>query len=319
MSPQLSVALCTRNCAPYLPAQLASLLAQTRLPDELVVGDEASTDGTWEILERFAAAAPFPVRLIRNAQPLGVAANFTQVVAACRGELIALCDHDDIWAATRLERSVAAFDDATVTLAFSDARLITADGIPYGALWATLGVDGPALARLAPPQLFAALLARRAVTGGTMTLRASTAQWALPIPSGWYQDEWLAQLAPLRGRAVAIAEPLMQYRQHPGNAVGAQPDGLWPRLRRARDGAHRRRLEAQRAQLQLLATALQGKAELPEWALPMVTERLAHVEGRLAVQGGPLARTRALWRELASGRYAQDSHGYWSALQDLVG
>ncbi len=325
MSARLSVALCTRNCAPFLGAQLDSLLAQTRRPDELVAGDEASTDGTWEILEQFATRAGFPVRLIRNAAPLGVAANFSQVIAACSGDFVALCDHDDIWEPQRLERSLAAMqgpgrDGVAVALAFSDATLIDSNGaVLPGRLWSTLRLDAAALVRLAPEQLFAALLARRAVTGGTMTLRGDVARWALPIPKGWYQDEWMAQLAVLRGPAVAIEEPLMRYRQHAGNAVGAQRDGFVARVELGRDGAHRDRLEAQRNQLLILRAELSAKTDVPRWAMEVLESRLAHLDGRLAVQGGPLARSAALWRELRSGRYAGNARGYWSALQDLFG
>jgi glycosyltransferase involved in cell wall biosynthesis len=332
VSVRLSVALCTRNCAPYLRAQLESLRGQSLLPDELVVGDEASTDGTWEILEAFAASAPFSVRLIRNAQPLGVAGNFSQVIAACGGELIALCDHDDVWEPERLARSVAAMRGrgpvseaaiperaGSVALAFSDASLIDAAGaaIP-GRLWARMDLDAVGLASLPTQRLFAALLARRAITGGTMTLRGDVARWALPIPLGWYQDEWMAQLAVLRGGAVAIAEPLMRYRQHAGNAVGAQRDGFAARFRLARDGAHRERLEAQRKQMLILREQLAAKTGVPDWAIAAVDARVAHLDGRLAVQGGPVRRTAALLRELSTGRYAGNARGYWSALQDLL-
>ena len=54
---RLSVALCTCNGADFLPEQLASYVAQTRRPDELVVCDDASTDATRSVLEAFAAQA----------------------------------------------------------------------------------------------------------------------------------------------------------------------------------------------------------------------------------------------------------------------
>ncbi|HEX8394664.1 MAG TPA: glycosyltransferase, partial [Longimicrobium sp.] len=60
--PRVSVALCTYNGARWLPEQLASLAAQTRLPHELVVCDDRSTDETEAVVRAFAATAPFPVR-----------------------------------------------------------------------------------------------------------------------------------------------------------------------------------------------------------------------------------------------------------------
>ena len=62
----LSVAMCTYNGELYLREQLDSIAAQTRLPDELVVCDDGSTDRTVAILDDFAASAPFPVRGLRQ-------------------------------------------------------------------------------------------------------------------------------------------------------------------------------------------------------------------------------------------------------------
>jgi len=94
---RLSVAMCTCNGAPYLRAQLRSLAAQSRVPDEVVVCDDVSSDATCDIIADFATRAPFPVRLHVNARRLGWTKNFEQAVALCDGELIALSDQDDVW------------------------------------------------------------------------------------------------------------------------------------------------------------------------------------------------------------------------------
>src|ERR1700760_1987549 len=106
---KISVALCTYNGERFLGRQLASIQQQTRLPDELVACDDCSTDRTLEILNDFAAAAGFPVNIIRNEEKLGVAANFERAIRLCQGSLIALCDQDDIWYPSRLERSEEEF------------------------------------------------------------------------------------------------------------------------------------------------------------------------------------------------------------------
>lgn len=65
----VSIALAMYNSSRFLDQQLQTLASQERLPDELVVN--ASTDGTVAKIEAFAATAPFPVRLHRNAERLG--------------------------------------------------------------------------------------------------------------------------------------------------------------------------------------------------------------------------------------------------------
>jgi len=69
-SPSISVAMTTFQGEKYLNEQLAAILEQTRLPDEIVIGDDASTDDTWSILRAFEEASPVPVRLLRDGSVL---------------------------------------------------------------------------------------------------------------------------------------------------------------------------------------------------------------------------------------------------------
>lgn len=96
--------MCTFNGQAYLGEQLESLAAQTRLPAELVVRDDGSTDETVPILEQFARTALFPVRVTRNATRLGIPDNFAAAISDARCELIALADQDDRWYPHKLER-----------------------------------------------------------------------------------------------------------------------------------------------------------------------------------------------------------------------
>lgn len=133
----ISVALCTYNGARFLEEQLASLQAQIRCPDELIVCDDRSTDKTVQLLEAFARIAPFPVRIHVNPANLGSTMNFDRAMRLCTGSLIAFCDQDDIWHSTRLSACAEAFqDDPRLELVFSNGQLIDEAGtqIP-GRLW----------------------------------------------------------------------------------------------------------------------------------------------------------------------------------------
>src|SRR5690349_17434303 len=119
---RISIALCTYNGGPFLAEQLASYVQQTRLPDELVVCDDCSSDNTMAILRDFAARAPFAVRLHQNAANLRSTRNFEQAIRLCTGDVIALSDQDDVWLPEkleRMERTLAA--DPEISLVFSDA------------------------------------------------------------------------------------------------------------------------------------------------------------------------------------------------------
>src|ERR1039458_10236882 len=84
---RLSVAMAVYNGARYLAEQLDSIARQSRAPDELVISDNHSTDGTTKIVEAFASSAPFPVRLHVNEANLGISKNFEQAIRLCSGEV----------------------------------------------------------------------------------------------------------------------------------------------------------------------------------------------------------------------------------------
>ena len=88
---------------------LIAFSVQTRLPDELVVCDDVSIDGTIEILQEFVKAAPFSVRIYQNNKNLGHEVNFGKVIDLCEGDIIFLSDQDDVWFPEKL---------ATVELCF---------------------------------------------------------------------------------------------------------------------------------------------------------------------------------------------------------
>src|SRR5437867_476200 len=100
---RISVAMTTRNGEQYLEALLESLVRQRRPPDELVVHDDASEDSTLSILEAFASAAPFVVRIERSRVRRGHVAGFLLAAELCEGDAIAFCDQDDVWLNSKLE------------------------------------------------------------------------------------------------------------------------------------------------------------------------------------------------------------------------
>ena len=133
MKATISVALCTYNGERFLSRQLTSIQQQTISPYELIVCDDCSTDSTIEIVRAFAASVAFPVRITRNEHNLGFVANFERAIRLCRGDLIALCDQDDIWYPIRLERSLEEFTaDPEVGFVFSDADIIDDQDQPDG-------------------------------------------------------------------------------------------------------------------------------------------------------------------------------------------
>lgn len=317
----VSVALATCNGARFLEEQLTSIAAQRRLPDELVVVDDASEDGTWALVQSLARRLPFPVRSWRQPSRVGVARNFSTALERCAGTLIATCDQDDRWHPDRLAVACEAMADPDVLLVCSDAQLIDAAGAPTGVrLWAHAGIPARVLRALAGPDPLAVLLGRRVVTGATMTVRAELVRAALPIGPGWIHDEWLSAQAALRGGRIAVrSEPLVEYRQHTQNAVGASADGLWRRGREALRGDRRARVRRQLEQWEALATAIETDDRVAAVAKARLAARIAHLARRAALPPEPFGRAMLVLRELRAGGYRSGAMGGWSAVQDLLG
>jgi glycosyltransferase involved in cell wall biosynthesis len=121
----ISVAMATYNGEQFLQQQLESLARQTLLPSELVVCDDASTDGTVEILRRFATSAPFPVRIYQNETRLGPGFNFLNALGRCDGDLVAFCDQDDIWKESKLSVCAEVMSDPNIALVSHSATVFS--------------------------------------------------------------------------------------------------------------------------------------------------------------------------------------------------
>lgn len=101
MMEKISVAIATYNGEKYLREQLESLYSQTRLPDEVVVSDDCSTDNTLSILSEYEKK--YGLKILQSQVGLGVNKNFEKAISNCTGDYIAICDQDDIWFPQKIE------------------------------------------------------------------------------------------------------------------------------------------------------------------------------------------------------------------------
>lgn len=124
--PLVSVCLPVYNGARFLRPAVQSVLDQTYPHFELLVFDDTSSDGSWEILQEFQDPR---VVLNRNAHNLGPEANWNQALFAARGRYVKLFHQDDLLAPECLERQVRALEaHPEAVLAFGKRRIITPDG-----------------------------------------------------------------------------------------------------------------------------------------------------------------------------------------------
>jgi glycosyltransferase involved in cell wall biosynthesis len=128
--PHLTIGLPVFNGEEFLGDALDALLSQSYTNFELIISDNASTDGTAEICRSYEKRDS-RIRCIRQRQQIGMVANHNFLVGLARGELFKWASHDDLYAPEYLEQCVAALEDhPEAVLAHSWCILMDACGDP---------------------------------------------------------------------------------------------------------------------------------------------------------------------------------------------
>ena len=235
-NPTVSVAMATFNGEKYLLPQLESLAKQSKLPFELVVCDDGSTDNTVQLLNDFAKSAPFPVRIFQNHEPLGFADNFLKCAHMCDGDWTAFCDQDDFWLPCKLQ------DVVTGLARNPGARLVLQSAL-------ICDRDLKSNGRVFPGS----------IKHGTYSMHDQFGFWVWPgflqtfrtnllketaslkRPRSYYpghaympHDKLVCLIANALGDIVVLDEPAALYRRHPGALTGSYAtQGLKDRIEKA--------------------------------------------------------------------------------------
>ncbi len=207
--PLVSIAMATYNGEKYLQEQLDSIYNQTYKNIEVIVTDDCSTDGTVEILERYAAS--HGLKYYVNEWNLGFVKNFERALSHCHGEYIALADQDDIWLSEKLETLMDKI--GSNMMIHSDCAVIDGEG----------KIISPAWKRENGYMIHTNnLLFKNVVTGCTVLLHKTLLRKALPFPEGLtYHDWWLALCAAEGNKLVYTRDCLTYYREHAAQNTGS--------------------------------------------------------------------------------------------------
>jgi glycosyltransferase involved in cell wall biosynthesis len=221
----ISIAMATYNGQKYLKEQLDSIYAQTYKNIEVIVADDCSTDETVKILNEYSIS--YGLKYYKNEQNLGYVKNFEKAITLCSGDFIALCDQDDVWRADKLEKMFK--NIAGNLLIHSDAKLIDENGD-------TLSESYAAIAHKKFRKNTYEYFFSNDVTGCTTLFKKELLFFALPFPKNMLaHDWWLALCASKEGSIKYLNEPLISYRQHASNQIGAADiSKVYPHELRAR-------------------------------------------------------------------------------------
>ena len=289
----IQVLMACYNGEKYLPQQLASLQGQADPCFTVLMQDDGSTDGTPALLQAGAADERFRLAA-DNGQHHGAIGNFLSLMRQSDADYSALCDQDDVWATDRLSRCRAAMEQAearygadTPLLVHSDAGVIDAQGATlHGSFFAHQGWD-PAAVTL--PRL----LVQNNVTGCTLLMNAALRRLVVQHgdPARMHMHDWfIALTAASFGHIIFVNAPLVNYRQHGVNVVGASQQSLAQRGRKALA-----QWEKGKARIALTYTHARAFREAYGDALPPAARNV--IDGYLATEKmGKLRRVIAVQR-----------------------
>lgn len=227
--------MCTYNGAKYIKDQIESILAQTVLPDEIVIFDDCSTDNTVEIVKTYFRKGHIEWKLSVNEKNLGYIKNFDQAIRKCSGDIIFLSDQDDIWLKDKIEKMTEIFyQKPDHKLVFSNAYITDENlNILKSDLWKIrhLKFKTPSLS---PNQIVRMILKTLNIHGCTMAFKRELLSYTESVPRYWAHDNWITALVSLfdNSYSYALSDKLILYRQHNSNLYGAKPVPVYKRINR---------------------------------------------------------------------------------------
>ena len=206
--PSVDFLVLTYNQEAYVRTAIAAALAQSGPPLDILISDDASTDGTWAEVEAAVAgyAGPHRVTLNRNPVNLGIAAHINQCVARTSGRWIIAAAGDDISRPDRAAKVRACFEATDALLVHSRVETIDPAGRPAG-----IRFDVATFFTTTDPVEAAASFGLYVGATGAWNRALFRKYGPLPL-TGVYEDLILGFRAALEGRIARIDEPLVDYR-----------------------------------------------------------------------------------------------------------
>lgn len=297
--PLIDILLATWNGERYLAEQIESLLAQTSTDWRLLARDDGSTDGTTDILGRYAALHRECITIVEDSDAgLGACGNFARLMEHSDAEYVMFCDQDDVWLPEKVEHCLNAIrklekeqEPGKPALVHCDLRVVDPDIETIAPSFWRYQKLNPVKGRF-----LNRLLIQNVVTGCAAILNRPLARLATPIPAGArMHDWWIALVAAAFGNVGYLPESLVLYRQHGGNTLGAKG---WSLRTVARMLAAGNLIEVGREKRAILRVSEQQAALFAErYGAGLSRENLRLVRAYATISSlGAVARRVALFR-----------------------
>jgi glycosyltransferase involved in cell wall biosynthesis len=221
---KISVLLATYNPNErYLIDLMNSLNSQDYGNFDVLIRDDYSDVNHRHILEKTALKHLTNVsyEITYNQMNMGSNKTFEKLTKQADGGLIAFCDQDDIWESEKLSTLAERIKKDTSIVAYSDMKVIDRSGALIDDSYRNF-IKG--LIHPSGTDLYSFFLRKNSITGCSMIIRSDIAKYALPFPDStvYVHDHWLLLVASCFGEISYIERPLIRYRIHANNQIGAK-------------------------------------------------------------------------------------------------
>ncbi len=240
----IDILLALYNGEKYLREQLDSIAGQTFQDWHLLIGDDGSTDGSLSVARQFAREHPGKVEILSGRAPSGGAsarepadsdsckeppggasANFMRMIGEATSPYVMFCDQDDVWLPEKIEKTWKVMRLCEHRYGDDLPILVHTDLCVVDAHLKTIAVSLRDYQKLPRTTALRQLLIQNSVTGCTVMINRRLAEMmrrSMDVPEIVMHDYWAALIATVFGRIAFIHQPLILYRQHGRNSVGAQ-------------------------------------------------------------------------------------------------
>ena len=207
---KISVALAAYKGEKYIVGQMKSILSQLGGNDELIVSDDFPAGEMREIVENMASCDS-RIKYIEG-EGKGVVRNFENALKACSGDVIFLCDQDDVWMPDKVETVMNEIANGA-ELVLHDALITDAD----------LKTTNPSCFSVHGANLsFAKNFVKNTFVGCCMAFTKELLAETMPFPDGIAMHDWWIALVALKKKrnVVLVNKPLIRWRRHGENVTG---------------------------------------------------------------------------------------------------
>ncbi len=313
---KISVVIAAYRGEKYIAEQLQSIAEQTRLPDEVIICDDSPDTLTKMEVEKFTAV--LPLKYHANIQRLGITANFNRALSLASGDVVFLCDQDDIWYPEKTVTMSNMLDPGGMQAVFCDSDITDADNNLCG--FTHLQSRGYGFLRDLPPGEWQNQLAdccrRVPAAGHDMAFTRPLLQKLLPLPAlPECHDTYLGTAAAALGAWRLCPQSLGTFRRHGSSASQAgRKMSLTAQLRAAKESVKNNTFAWNAA---LFQEILDRQPDLDDATRSLLCARIKHSANRAAMSRNILFRVPQIYRELRSGNYARFGRGWKNVIQDL--